>query len=54
VAKGVNGGRKNDDGKKEEERKKKIELVTISLMLNNNEIREISKLYETLSSFVLH
>lgn len=48
------GGRKVDDGKEEAQRKKKIEYVVDSLLLNNNEIREISGLYDTLTYVLPH
>lgn len=48
------GGRKVDDGKEEAQRKKKVEHVVDSLLLNNNEIREIIGLYDTLTFVLPH
>jgi hypothetical protein len=44
------GGRKSDDanGKTENKRKKEIKLVCTALFLNNNEIRSLKPLPETL------
>ena len=46
------GGRKVEDGKEEEQRKKKINYIVDSLLLNNNELRELAGLSNTLT-FVL-
>lgn len=43
------GGRKNDDSKSEEKRKKEMNCKQDCLLLNNNEIREITGLYEILT-----
>ncbi len=48
------GGRKLEDGKEEEARKKKIEYVVDSLLLNTNQIREISGLAEVLKFVLPH
>ena len=48
------GGRKVDDGKEEAQRKKKVEYIVDSLLLNNNEVREISGLYDTLTFVLPH
>jgi Leucine-rich repeat (LRR) protein len=48
------GGRKQEDGKEEKARKKEITYHVNALMLNNNEIREISGLYDVLKDFVLY
>jgi hypothetical protein len=44
------GGRKSDDanGKTENKRKKEVKLVCTALFLNNNEIRSLKPLPETL------
>ena len=48
------GGRKQDDGKEEAQRKKEVTYHVNSLMLNNNQIREITYLYDTLKNYVLY
>lgn len=48
ATKNLMGGRKVEDGKEEEQRKKKVEYVVDSLLLNNNELRDISGLSYTL------
>ena len=48
TTKNLLGGRKIDDGKEEEQRKKKIEYSVTSLLLNSNEIRDITGLANTL------
>jgi Leucine-rich repeat (LRR) protein len=42
------GGRKVEDGKEEKKRQKQIEMEVTSIFLNNNEIRDIRGLSETL------
>ena len=42
------GGRKVEDGKEEEQRKKKVKYHVNSILLNNNEIRDIKSFYDTL------
>lgn len=49
ATKNLLGGRKIDDGKEEEQRKKKIECSVDSLLLNNNNIRDIHGLANTLT-----
>uniref|UniRef100_A0A7S3FUK3 Leucine-rich repeat-containing protein 51 n=1 Tax=Strombidium rassoulzadegani TaxID=1082188 RepID=A0A7S3FUK3_9SPIT len=51
---GMIGSRKQDDGKEESQRKKEINYSVNSLFLNNNEIRDLSGLFTTLSTFVLY
>ena len=48
ASKNILGGRKHDDGNEEEKRKKQIEYSTDSLLLNNNEFRNIDGLANTL------
>jgi len=50
---GLLGSRKPEDGKEEAQRKKEIDYNVNSVLLNNNEIRELKGLYETLKDFVL-
>lgn len=47
--KNILGGRKVDDGKEEKKRTKQIDYEVTSIFLNNNEIRDIRGLYETLT-----
>ena len=54
TTKNTMGGRKVDDGKEETQRKKKIEYHVNSLLLNNNEIRDIHGLYDTLTFVLPH
>lgn len=48
------GGRKPEDGKEEAQKKKEINYVVNSLLLNNNEIRDLVGFSDTLSTYVLH
>ena len=52
--KNVHGGRKIEDGKVEEKRKKQIEYHVDSLLLNNNKIRSIVGLYDTMKLVLTH
>lgn len=51
---GLMGGRKQEDGKEEAQKKKEISYVVNTILLNNNEIRDLYKFHETLSLYVLH
>ena len=51
---GLMGGRKPEDGKEEQKKKKEIVYSVNSLLLNNNEIRELSGLYDVLRESVLY
>jgi Leucine-rich repeat (LRR) protein len=51
---GMGGPRKAEDGKEEKVNKKKVELYTNAVMLNNNEIRDLKGLYDTLNVSVLY
>jgi hypothetical protein len=48
------GTRKTEDGKEEAQKRKEINYTVNSLLLNNNEIREINGLYNVLATWVLH
>ena len=48
------GNRKAEDGKEEAQKKKEINFVVNTVLLNNNEIRDLNKFYETLSTYVLY
>lgn len=48
------GGRKPEDGKEEAQKKKEINYVVNSMMLNNNEIRDLVGFNDTLTLYVLH
>ena len=49
----LGGGRKPEDGKEETQRKKEVVYHVNSLLLNNNEIRDIKGLYPVLREYVL-
>jgi|TARA_B110000259_G_scaffold174955_1_gene209744 hypothetical protein len=49
----LGGGRKPEDGKEETQRKKHVVYHVNSLLLNNNEIRDIKGLYPVLKEYVL-
>ena len=51
---GMMGARKVDDGKEEARRKKEVSYHVNSLLLNNNEIRELSGFYSILDNYVLY
>lgn len=51
---GMMGSKRPEDGKEEAKRKKEINYVVNALLLNNNEIRELTGFKETLSLYVLH
>ena len=51
---GLMGSRKLEDGKEETQRKKEIDYVVNSLLLNNNEIRDLKGIYDTLKDYVLY
>ena len=42
---GVMGNKRPEDGKEEDTKKKEINYVVNSLLLNNNQIRELSSMY---------
>jgi len=48
------GNRKPEDGKEETQRKKEVVYHVNSLLLNNNEIRDIKGLYTVLKESVLY
>ena len=48
------GGRKPEDGKEEAQKKKEINYVVNTILLNNNEIRDLVGFSDTLSTYVLH
>ena len=48
------GGRKQEDGKEEAQKKKEITYVVNTILLNNNEIRDLHGFYDTLSTYVLY
>lgn len=48
------GNKRPEDGKEETQRKKEIVYHVNSLLLNNNEIREIKGLYTVLKESVLY
>ena len=48
------GGRKQEDGKEEAQKKKEISYVVNTILLNNNELRDLNFFYDTLSTYVLH
>ena len=47
------GARKAEDGKEETQRKKEVDYVVNSILLNNNEIRDLRGIYDTLKDYVL-
>lgn len=49
----LGGGRKPEDGKEETQRKKEVVYHVNSLLLNNNEVRDIKGLYSVLREYVL-
>ena len=49
----LGGGRKPEDGKEETQRKKEVVYHVNSLLLNNNEVRDIRGLYSVLREYVL-
>ena len=51
---GVMGARKQEDGKEEYQRRKEITYYVNALLLNKNELRSISGLYDVLSKHVLY
>ena len=51
---GLLGSKRPEDGKEETQRKKDIEYHVNSVLLNNNEIRELKGLYDTLKDYVLY
>lgn len=51
---GLMGSRKPEDGKEEAQRKKEMDYVVNSVLLNNNEIRDLRGIYDTLKDWVLH
>jgi len=51
---GLLGGRKPEDGKEEAQKKKDISCVVNTILLNNNEIRDLFGFYDVLSTYVLH
>lgn len=51
---GMLGGRKPEDGKEEAQKKKEINFVVNTILLNNNEIRDLNLFWTTLSESVLH
>lgn len=51
---GMMGSKRPEDGKEEAKRKKEINYTVNSLLLNNNEIRELTGLKHVLSEYVLY
>jgi hypothetical protein len=54
ATKNLLGGRKIDDGNEEEKKKKKIEYTVDAILLNNNEVRDLSGLFNTLTFVLPH
>jgi hypothetical protein len=50
---GLMGSRKPEDGKEETQRKKEMEYHVNAVLLNNNEIRDLRGIYDTLKDWVL-
>ena len=50
---GLMGSRKPEDGKEETQRKKEVEYHVNAVLLNNNEVRDLKGLYDTLKDWVL-
>jgi len=48
------GNKRPEDGKEEAKKKKEIHYIVNSLLLNNNQIRELSSMYSVLSDYVLY
>ena len=51
---GVMGGRKQEEGGEEASRKKDVVLHVNALLLNNNHLRDLKDLYQTLTDWVLY
>lgn len=51
---GLMGAKRAEDGTEESKRKKEINFTVNALLLNNNEVRELSGLFDTLSNWVLY
>jgi len=50
---GLMGSRKPEDGKEETQRKKEMEYHVNAVLLNNNEVRDLRGIYDTLKDWVL-